>query len=275
METNQKEKKGTIIRIIILACVIFLPIVILNFVNRETSSSIENNDSPVEFPRALEEPEPEFPDFFEGIFTPGTLEARYVEDFASPCTIHQILTIREDHSFTMTETTQYYNGETEKKVYRGNILNKYTESYNGIDHTWYTLEGESGNLVGCWSIESNGNAVPGKCTTYREVHICLNDNRSRGWHWKMSRKEDKVDNSQPSNTTSQPVSSGSSFLDKLAKIKQGMTEDDVISIMGNPNDRLDNYVPGFKNLFYRSGDIERVVQLQNGKVTDVYDPTKW
>ena len=68
--------------------------------------------------------------------------------------------------------------------------------------------------------------------------------------------------------TPQPLS----LQEKLAKIHNGMTESEVTNILGEPNDRLDNYVSGFQNLFYRSGNYERVVRLRNGKVFEIMDP---
>lgn len=80
--------------------------------------------------------------------------------------------------------------------------------------------------------------------------------------------------SETTSTTPEQTSQPLSLKDKLAKIRNGMTESEVIAIMGAPNDRLDNYVPGFQNLFYRSGDFERVIRLQNGKVFEIMDPNE-
>lgn len=130
--------------------------------------------------------------FFEGIFTPGILVSKYYSNINAGnlrYTIEQELTIREDHSFEMREKTSgLYGGNVEIKTYKGWIKNKYTENYNGVIHTWYTLEGESGNRVESWSIETDGNAVGGACSTYQEIYLRLNENSSQGWHWKMKRQ---------------------------------------------------------------------------------------
>lgn len=82
----------------------------------------------------------------------------------------------------------------------------------------------------------------------------------------------EMEQNAPSTNISDPAPKPLTLQEKLAKIHNGMTESEVIAIMGAPNDRLDNYIPGFQNLFYRSGDFERVVRLQNGKVFDIMDP---
>lgn len=213
-------------------------------------------------------------DFFEGIFTPGTLEAKYYSDIASPCSVRQVLTINKDHSFVMKVTEAWRNSDSETHIYRGTIT-KHKENYNGVEHIWYALEGESGNRIGSWSIEANGKAVGGNCRTYSEVYSRLTDNRSSGWHWEMTRSSDGEQTSLSSNPGSNSTNSATralSFQDKLARIKNGMSESDVIAIMGTPNDRLDNYVPGFQNLIYRSGSIERIIRLQNGKVFEIMNP---
>lgn len=130
--------------------------------------------------------------FFEGIFTPGILVATYYDNNNAAnlrYTIEQELTIRENHSFEMREKTSgLYGGNVEIKTYEGWIKGKYSEVYNGVSHTWYTLEGKSGKWVGSWSIETNGNAVGGAHSTYQEIYSRLNDNNYQGWHWKMKRQ---------------------------------------------------------------------------------------
>ena len=87
-------------------------------------------------------------------------------------------------------------------------------------------------------------------------------------------------NTEPSSTRQETVekptsaSKPLSLQEKLAKIHNGMTESEVINILGKPSDRLDNYVPGFQNLFYRSGNYERVVRLRDGKVFEIMDPNE-
>lgn len=131
-------------------------------------------------------------EYFEGIVTPGVLVSKFYDNRNAGnlrYTIEQELTIRENHSFEMREKTSgLYGGNVEIRTYEGWIKNKYTENYNGTVHTWYTLEGKMGNWVSSWSIETNGNAVGGLNSTYHEFYTRLNDNRSQGWHWKMTRK---------------------------------------------------------------------------------------
>lgn len=130
--------------------------------------------------------------FFEGVFTPGILVAKYYNNNNAAnlrYTIELELTIRDDRSFEMREKTSgLYGGNAEIKTYKGRITNKYSEVYNGVSHTWYTLEGMSGNWVGSWSIETDGTAVDGANSTYQEIYSRLNENRYEGWHWKMKRQ---------------------------------------------------------------------------------------
>lgn len=131
-------------------------------------------------------------DFFEGVVAPGVLVAKYYNNNNAgnlKYTIEQELTIREDHSFEMREKVSgLYGGNVEIKTYVGRITNKFTENYNGVSHTWYTLVGRHGNWEGSWSIETNGNAVGGVNQTYQEFNSSMNDNRALGWHWTMSRQ---------------------------------------------------------------------------------------
>ena len=126
-------------------------------------------------------------DFFEGIFTPGILVAKYKENLGSRCTVEQELTIHEKDYIELREKRTYsYDGNVEIKTYSGYVTGKYSEYYNGVHHTWFTIKGKSVNLVTEQSIDTEGNAVPGKGTTYQELYACMNDSR-QGFYWKMNK----------------------------------------------------------------------------------------
>lgn len=59
---------------------------------------------------------------------------------------------------------------------------------------------------------------------------------------------------------------------KLSEIHYGLTESEVIKILGAPIDRAVNVMPGRNILFYRSGDFEIVILLRDGKVFGISVP---